>query len=113
MGDRDDLRRAVTNLVANAVQHSPAGGEVAIALASHAAGVRLSVTDDGYGVPDAARPYLFMRFVRGSDRRGAGSGLGLYIVRRVAQESGGRIDYAPHSPQGSVFTLTLPAVEQL
>ncbi|MGD0473693.1 MAG: HAMP domain-containing sensor histidine kinase [Candidatus Velthaea sp.] len=113
MGDRDDLRRAVTNLVANAVQHSPAGGEVAIALASHAAGVRLSVTDDGYGVPDAARPYLFMRFVRGSDRRGAGSGLGLYIARRVAQESGGRIDYAPRSPQGSVFTLTLPAVEQL
>jgi signal transduction histidine kinase len=54
-----------------------------------------------------------MRFVRGSDRRGAGSGLGLYIARRVAQESGGRIDYAPRSPQGSVFTLTLPAVEQL
>ena len=111
VGDRDDLRRAVTNLVANALQHSRSGGEVAIALESDAAGVRLSVADDGFGVPEAARPHLFTRFVRG-DRRGAGSGLGLYIVRRVAQESDGRVDYAAREPRGSVFTLTLPAAEQ-
>jgi signal transduction histidine kinase len=109
-GDRDDLRRAIINLAANALQHSIPGGEVVIALATDTGGVRLSVTDDGYGVPEAAQPHLFMRFARGNERRGAGSGLGLYIVRRVAQESGGRVDYAPGVPRGSVFTLTLPAV---
>jgi signal transduction histidine kinase len=112
IGDRDDLRRAVTNLVSNALQHSRSGGEVVIALASDAAGVRLGVADDGFGVPEAARPHLFMRFARGNDRQGGGSGLGLYIVRRVAQESGGRIEYAPRVPRGSVFTLTLPAGER-
>jgi signal transduction histidine kinase len=111
-GDRDDLRRAVTNLVANALQHSRSGDEVVIALESDAAGVRLSVADDGFGVPEAARPHLFTRFVRGNDRRGAGSGLGLYIVRRVAQESGGNVTYEPRSPCGSTFTLTLPAAER-
>jgi signal transduction histidine kinase len=112
VGDHDDLRRAVTNLVANALQHSRSGGEIVIMLESDTAAVRLSVWDDGFGVPEDARPRLFTRFVRGTDRRGAGSGLGLYIVRRVAQESGGRVEYAPRLPRGSVFTLTLPAAEQ-
>lgn len=112
VGDRDDLRRAVTNLVANALQHSRSGGEIIVALKTDAAGVRLSVADDGFGVPEAARPHLFTRFVRGNDRRGAGSGLGLYIVRRVAQESGGQVTYAPNSPRGSIFTLSLPTPDQ-
>jgi signal transduction histidine kinase len=112
VGDRDDLRRAVTNLVANALQHSSSGGEIVILLEPGGATIRLSVADDGFGVPEAARPHLFMRFARGDDRRGAGTGLGLYIVRRVAQESGGRIEYAPRLPRGSIFTLTLPALER-
>lgn len=108
LGDRDDLRRAITNLVANGLQHSLHGGEVTIEVARDAAGARLSVADSGFGVAEAARPQLFTRFARGNARRGAGSGLGLYIVRRVAQESGGRVDYEPREPTGSIFTLTLP-----
>jgi signal transduction histidine kinase len=108
IGDRDDLRRAVTNLVANALQYSFPNGEVTIGVTNAADGARLSVADNGFGVAEAARPQLFMRFARGGGRRGGGSGLGLYIVRRVAQESGGRVDYAPREPHGSLFTLTLP-----
>jgi signal transduction histidine kinase len=108
IGDRDDLRRAITNLVANALQHGVAGGTVTIALWRDAQGARLSVTDDGYGVTPEARPQLFHRFARGNGRRGGGSGLGLYIVRRVAQETGGNVEYAPREPRGSTFTLTLP-----
>jgi signal transduction histidine kinase len=109
VGDRDDLRRAITNLVANALQHGIAGTQVTLTVSSDGVGTRLSVADDGFGVPESARPQLFRRFARGNGRRGGGSGLGLYIVQRVAQESGGRIDYAPREPRGSLFTLTLPA----
>ncbi len=108
LGDRDDLRRAMTNLVANAVTHSP-NGEVTIGTAAAADVVRVWVADDGFGVPEDARSRLFTRFGSGNGRRGGGSGLGLYIVRRVALESGGRVEYAPREPRGSCFTLTLPA----
>jgi signal transduction histidine kinase len=109
VGDRDDLRRAITNLVANALQHSFAGGEVTIDIGNGADGLRISVADNGFGVAEAARSQLFTRFGRGNGRRGAGTGLGLYIVRRVAQESGGSVAYAPREPRGSLFTITLPA----
>ncbi len=109
VGDRDDLRRAVTNLVANALQHSPPGGIVSVSVTHDAAAVRVAVADDGFGIPESERSRLFTRFSRGNGRRGAGSGLGLYIVRRVAEESGGRVEYRPREPRGSVFTLILPA----
>ena len=111
IGDRSDVRRAVTNLVANALEHTPAGGTVTIAPARTGATAIVRVTDDGFGVSEKARAHLFARFARGDDRRGGGSGLGLYIVRRVAEESGGSVTYEPNVPQGSVFTLRFPAAK--
>jgi two-component system, OmpR family, sensor histidine kinase KdpD len=108
IGDRGDLRRAITNLAANALEHTPAGGHVAIAVERSGATAIVRITDDGFGVSEKMRSHLFTRFARGDDRRGGGSGLGLYIVRRVAEESGGSVDYAPNLPQGSIFTLRLP-----
>lgn len=110
IGDRADVRRAITNLVANALEHTPPGGHVAIALERSGPGLTVRVSDDGFGVSDAMRGHLFTRFARGDDRRGGGSGLGLYIVRRVAEESGGSVSYEPNAPMGSVFILRLPAV---
>jgi two-component system sensor histidine kinase KdpD len=107
-GDRGDVRRAITNLAANALEHTPAGGNVAIAVENAGAFAVVRITDDGFGVSEKARAHLFARFARGDDRRGGGSGLGLYIVRRVAEESGGTVSYEPNVPQGSVFTLRFP-----
>jgi signal transduction histidine kinase len=108
IGDRSDIRRAITNLVANALEYTPAGGHVSIALEHSATTAIVRITDDGFGVSEKMRSHLFTRFARGDDRRGGGSGLGLYIVRRVAEESGGSVTYEPNAPQGSIFTLRLP-----
>ena len=108
-GDRSDIRRAITNLAANALEHTPAKGHVTIDVGRQGSSAIVRITDDGYGVSEKMRSHLFTRFARGDDRRGGGSGLGLYIVRRVAEESGGSVVYEPNVPQGSVFTLRLPA----
>jgi len=109
IGDRSDLRRALTNLAANALEHTPPEGRVAIVVAREETQAIVRVTDDGFGVSDKVRAHLFGRFARGDDRSGGGSGLGLYIARRVAEESGGSIAYEPNMPRGSIFTIRLPA----
>jgi signal transduction histidine kinase len=109
-GDRSDLRRAVTNLVANALEHTPPGGHVDVVTHRVDGVVNIAVSDDGPGVGPDARATLFQRFAGSEGRRGAGSGLGLYIVRRVAEETGGTASYEPREPSGSVFTITAPVL---
>jgi len=109
IGDRSDLRRAVTNLVANALAYTQPGGKVDVGARSDRSTVTIAVSDNGPGVAPEARATLFERFARGEGRRGAGSGLGLYIVRRVAEEIGGSASYTPRAPQGSTFSITAPA----
>lgn len=108
-GDEGELRRVLINLVANAVAWTPEGGTVTIVVAAANGTVQVRVEDDGYGVPEALRPALFGRLVNRQPRRGAGSGLGLYIVRRIVENHGGRVSYSPREPRGSTFTVELPA----
>ena len=104
---RGDLKRALANLVANALEHTPSAGTVELRLAVARDRVEAVVTDDGFGIDERSRAALFQRFSTAS-RAGGGTGLGLYIVRRIAEESGGTVRYAPREPRGSVFTLSLP-----
>jgi len=107
-GDRSDVRRAITNMVANAIAHTPRTGSVRVVLSGDARTSVVRVIDDGYGIEPADRARLFTRFAPGASRRGAGTGLGLYIVRRVAEAAGGTADFEPNEPRGSIFSLTLP-----
>ncbi len=106
--DGYEVRRAVANLVANAIEATPAGGTIALWVESTPAMQRLWVIDDGYGVPPERREALFTRF--GGTRAGGGSGLGLYIVRRIAQKYGGRAGYEPGASHGSRFFIELPSI---
>jgi signal transduction histidine kinase len=107
LGARSDLRRALVNLVANAIAHTPSGGSVDLTTRRTGDRVEIAVADDGYGVDEASRASLFQRFANGSSA--AGPGLGLYIVRRIAEETGGSVRYEPREPRGSLFVLALPA----
>jgi signal transduction histidine kinase len=109
-GDPHELRRAIVNLVANALEATPRGGHVGVRCSGTGESVAIAVEDDGFGVPEQQREKLFERF--GGGHPGSGTGLGLYIVRRIAEKHGGTVVYAPRTPQGSVFTLTLPAAKE-
>ncbi|WIB59581.1 HAMP domain-containing sensor histidine kinase [Curtobacterium sp. MCLR17_007] len=110
-GDDVQLRRAVTNLLANARTHTPAGTAVVVSLQRAADGIRLVVTNDGPTIPEDALPTLFDRFTRGEasrSRESGTSGLGLAIVRAVVESHGGSVRVASE-PGRTAFTVTLPA----
>ncbi|MCA1646376.1 MAG: GAF domain-containing protein [Chloroflexi bacterium] len=112
-GDADQLRRALFNLVQNAIKYSPNGGEVLIVGEVAPAGrVIVRVIDSGIGIPAGEEERIFDRFHRADTRLSrstAGVGLGLYITRSIIEGHGGRIWAASAGPnRGSTFTILLP-----
>ncbi len=104
-GAPDRLGRAVNNLIDNAVNYSPPGSPVEVAL--H--GDELTVRDHGAGISSAELPHVFDRFYRGAEARGRpGSGLGLAIVRQVAEQHGGDVSAQPAPGGGTLMRLRLP-----
>jgi two-component system, OmpR family, sensor histidine kinase MprB len=103
-GDRDELERAVWNLVENAAKWSNGGGRIELTVR----GGEVAVRDHGPGVPEADRPFIFDRFYRSDRARGQpGSGLGLAIVRQIAESHGGRVDVEDADGGGARFRLVL------
>jgi signal transduction histidine kinase len=106
-GSRDELHRMALNLMENAVRHTPAGTRVHAAVRRHDGEAVLTVEDDGPGVPEGLRERVFERFVRGAGDRGSSSGLGLSIVRAVAESHGGGVELDDAEP-GARFVVHLP-----
>lgn len=119
IGDADALRRAVSNLVANAIKHGGAGNHrVAIAIGRREGNDELvvEVSDRGPGIPRSEQSHLFDAFYRGSrarERQVPGSGLGLSVVRQIAREHGGRVEVSSTPGMGSRFSLVLPAATRV
>ncbi len=105
--DAAGIRQAVDNLLSNALKFSPKGREIHVRLWREQERLRLSVADEGPGIPEGERESVFAPFRRlAGDKPGAG--LGLAIVREVAQRHGGRVWVEPGTRQGAMLVLELP-----
>jgi len=111
--DADRLDQVLTNLIGNALRHTPAGGRVTLSAQAANGGVALAVADTGAGIDPADLPHVFDRFWRGDRSRtrardGAGSGLGLAIARQLVRAHGGDIEVTSAPGEGATFTVYLP-----
>ncbi|NJK32449.1 MAG: HAMP domain-containing protein [Deltaproteobacteria bacterium] len=108
----DSLRieQVITNLISNAIKYSPAGGAIEVTLRTAALELELGVRDHGVGIPDASVARLFEPFRRLGLSSGAvpGVGLGLFVVRRIIEAHGGRVEVESVVGEGSTFRVFLP-----
>ncbi len=112
MGDIDRLYRAISNLITNAIQYTPAAGMVAIHLEYLENTAIITVRDNGIGIAPADLPHIFDRFYRvqvDRSRATGGTGLGLAIVKAIVQTHQGTIQVSSKLGTGSIFTVKLPA----
>ena len=110
VGDEHLLKQMLTNLLDNAVRHTPADGRIRVALTCSAQTARLIVSDTGPGLDRADADRIFDRFVRlDASNHDTGGGLGLPIARWIAEAHGGTLTVAASSATGSQFEVTLPA----
>jgi two-component system OmpR family sensor kinase len=110
LGVRDDLQRVAINLMENAIKHTPAGTHVRASVRREGDEAVLTVEDDGPGIPPDQRDRMFDRFVRGGGEVSGSSGLGLAIVRAVAEGHGGSVTVTDAADgRGLRFTVRLPA----
>ena len=108
-GDVVRLRQLLLILLDNALKHTPAGGTVSVRLHPHHGRARLQVIDSGPGIDPNDLSRIFDRFYQADQARtGKGSGLGLAIGKWIAEAHGGQIQAGNASPNGAIFTVTLP-----
>lgn len=119
LGDRHQLLRVVRNLIGNALNYTPKGGEVTILANPQAATdgvVFFKVANSGPGISTEDLPYVFDEFYRGQDSQGSnktpGAGLGLAVVRQVVRRHGGTISAWSEPGQGASFQVLLPAAKR-
>jgi heavy metal sensor kinase len=108
--DEDTLRRALVNILDNAIKYTPQGGAIAVRLTDRATGIFIEVSDSGPGIAAEHREKIFDRFYRvGQDRSrdAGGAGLGLAIAKWAVEANGGRLEVENRTPHGSTFRIVL------
>jgi signal transduction histidine kinase len=114
-GDAARLTQVFNNLLDNAIKYSPEGGAVRVKLTRSEGAARVSVSDEGVGIPAEQFPELFERYFRArttTAKSFGGLGLGLYITRNLVERHGGRIDVQSEVNRGTTFVVTLPELRE-
>jgi signal transduction histidine kinase len=109
-----DVRRAITNLIENAIRYTPDGGSIQIETRADRADVVLQVSDTGCGIADDDLPHIFERFYRSQQSAQAhesGTGLGLAIVKKVVDKHNGQIEASSVLDEGTTFVVRFPTNE--
>jgi histidine kinase len=108
--DATRLGQVFTNIIGNALGHTPEGGTVRIETARIPSGVQVTIADDGDGIPSGDLPHVFDRFYRGTTTDRAGTGIGLSIARSIVDAHGGEITAHSGGPgTGATMTVQLPS----
>ncbi len=108
VGVRDQFVQVVFNLVLNAIDATGKGGRIEVAATSGDSGVTLTVTDDGTGIDPIHRERLFRPYFTTKKH---GTGLGLFVIRRIVEQHGGRVTVDSEPGRGTTFTISLPTQE--
>ena len=111
MADQSQIGRVISNLVINAVNATPSGGQISVSAHRLDHQVAISVTDTGRGIPREYLPRIFTRFVQVPGAATGSAGLGLAISQRIVEAHGGQITVHSELGRGATFTFTLPVAE--
>lgn len=109
--DKKWTAEAIANILDNAVKYSPAGGTITLRLHKLYSYVQIEIEDAGIGIPKTEYNQIFKRFYRGSHptvKQTEGTGVGLYLSRKIIEEQGGTVTVKPAIKQGSIFVILLP-----
>lgn len=110
-GAETELRQAIANLIGNAIKYTPAGGVIDIMVRRQAEQAQFEVIDTGYGIPIDQQPKLFQPFFRAHTEETRwidGTGLGLYLVKKIVERNGGTMIFRSEYGKGSTFGFRLP-----
>ncbi|MDX1697363.1 MAG: response regulator, partial [Thiohalobacterales bacterium] len=114
--DEDRFMQVLTNLLSNAAKYSPEGGTIGVTVQPLGGGVRLTVSDEGPGIPEEFRGQIFNKFSQADSsdtRQRGGTGLGLSITRAIVEKLGGHISFDTRDGKGTSFHVDLPVEEAL
>lgn len=110
-GDPNLLGIIFQNLISNAIKYTPAGGKISISAKVERGRLYISVSDNGYGIPQRQQPQIFTKLFRGDnikEKSSQGTGLGLYVVKEIVDAIHGKIRFESKENKGTAFYVDLP-----
>ena len=113
--DASSVKMAASNLIGNAVHYSPDWSKIAIKVEERGNLIEFSVSDNGIGIPPHQQKEIFSKFFRGDNAtrsQKTGSGLGLYVAKKIIEDHGGKIWFESKENKGSKFYFTIPSKEK-